>query len=255
MQDHICNIKWIVILILITSSVLFLGCMGVITEEVETHNKIKGMVFLKGGCFDMGDTFGDGGVDEKPVHEVCLDDYYMDKYEVIQKEYKKIMEENPSHFKGDNHPVEQVIWDEANKYCKKAGKRLPTEAEWEYATRRGGDKEKWAGTNSESELGEYAWYWKNSGDKTHPVGQRKPNGSGIYDMNGNVWEWVSDWYYNNYYKKSPKNNPKGPDSGKMRVLRGGSWGDGLRQISTVGRYRLYPVARDFSVGFRCALTP
>lgn len=190
------------------------------------------MVFVRGGCFQMGNTFGDEDSDEKPVHEVCVDDFYIGKYEVTQGQWRAIMGNNPSYFKncGDNCPVEQVSWSDVkdfiNKLNQKTGQsyKLPTEAEWEYAARSGGKKEKYAGTSSESELIDYAWYDKNSGGKTHPVGQKKPNGIGRYDMSGNVWEWVADWYGSDYYKNSPKNNPTGPTNNvEYGVLRGGSW--------------------------------
>lgn len=187
------------------------------------------MVFAKGGCYQMGDTFGDGNSDEKPVHKVCVDDFYIGRYEVTQGQWKAIMGRNLSYFKdcGDNCPVEQVSWNDIqnfiNKLIQKTGKkyRLPTEAEWEYAARSRGKNEKWAGTSNESEIGDYAWYLSNSGSKTHPVGQKKPNGLGLYDMSGNVWEWCSDWYGKNYYGNSPKDNPTGPSGGQFRVLRGG----------------------------------
>lgn len=147
---------------------------------------IEDMVFVKGGCYQMGDTFGDA--DEKPVHEVCVGDLYMGKYEVTQGQWKAIMGNNPSYFKdcGDNCPVEDVSWDDAQNFIQKlnqkTGKnyRLPTEAEWEYAARSGGKSEKYAGTSSESELTDYTWHDKNAASKakTHPVGQKKPNGIG-----------------------------------------------------------------------------
>ncbi len=218
----------------------------------------EGMVFVKGGCFQMGDTFGDGDTfedgesDEKPVHEVCLDDFEMDKTEVTQSAYESAMGKNPSKFKGGNNPVEKVNWDEAKSYCEEAGKRLPTEAEWEYAAKSGGKKEKYAGTSSEANLSSYAWYYKNSGSKTHPVGKKKPNGLGLYDMSGNVYEWVSDWYDQDYYKNSPRNNPKRSSKGEARVLRGGSWSYRARIARTVGRGRVNPAVRVNFVGFRCA---
>ncbi|MBA4348368.1 MAG: hypothetical protein C0415_00040 [Thermodesulfovibrio sp.] len=185
------------------------------------------MILVKSGCFQMGS-------DGYYAHEVCVDDFYIGKYEVTQGQWKAIMGDNPSRFEdcGDNCPVESVSWDDVQEFINKLNQkteknyRLPTEAEWEYAARSGGKNEKWAGTSNQSELGEYAWYRENSGDKTHPVGQKKPpNGLGIYDMSGNVWEWVSDWFDVNYYKNSPKDNPKGPSSGSYKALRGGSWRD------------------------------
>lgn len=206
--------------------------------------EIAGMVFIKGGCFDMGDSFGDGNADEKPVHQVCVDDFYMGKYEVTQREWRDVMGSNPSYFKNcDNCPVEQVSWDVVQEFMRKLNSRtgqnyrLPTEAEWEYAARSGGKREKWAGTSSEDELGDYAWYDKNSGSKTHPVGQLKPNGLALYDMSGNVWEWVEDLYDENYYRESPKDNPTGSRRGQFRVLRGGSWDNNPRDARVSIRVR------------------
>lgn len=230
------------------------------TEGDSAEEKVpSGMVFVKGECFQMGDTFGDGDSDEKPVHEVCVDDFYMDKYEVTQKEYRQIMRDNPSRFKGEHNPVETVSWHDAKEYCDNIGKQLPTEAEWEYAARSGGKREKWSGTSSESELGEYAWYYRNSGKKTHPVGQKSPNGLGLYDMSGNVWEWVADRYDSDYYKSSPKYNPKGPNNGKFRVRRGGSWYGGAlfnrsRRVRSTFRIGKWSDGTDGNLGFRCSRT-
>lgn len=213
------------------------------------------MVLVKGGCFDMGYTFGDGSKNEKPVHQVCLDDFSIDKFEVTQKAFESVMGKNPSYFKDCPYcPVEQVTWFEANEYCGKVGKRLPTEAEWEYAARSGEKKEKWAGTSVESEIYMYAWYNTNSGSKTNLVGDKKPNALGLYDMTGNVWEWVADWYDENYYNNSPKDNPKGPDNGQSRVLRGGSWFNDARYARAADRNWYNPGSRDLSYGFRCVMT-
>lgn len=188
-------------------------------------------IFVRGGCFEMGDTFGDRFVfeDELPAHEVCVSDFYLGKYEATQGQWKKVMGSNPSFKENDDHPVESVSWHAVQEFIGRFNQmarksyRLPTEAEWEYAARSGGKKEKFAGTSQESELGDYAWYRSNSGGSTHPVGQKKPNGLGFYDMSGNVWEWVADWYDQGYYRNSPKNKPQGPSSGSYKVLRGGSW--------------------------------
>lgn len=220
------------------------------------------MIVVKGGCFQMGDTFGVGGDNEKPVHVVCVNDFYIGKYEVTQEQWKAVMGNNPAFFSscGNNCPVENVSWDDAqdyiNKLSEKTGKkyRLPTEAEWEYAARSGGKKEKWSGTSNFDELEDYAWFLDNSGKKTHPVGKKKPNGLGLYDMSGNVWEWVKDGYDQAYYKKSPKVNPRGPESGASRVRRGGGW------VSVPGNVRAAIRAGDdpdvgFSyLGFRLART-
>ncbi len=221
---------------------------------------VTGMKFVlvNGGCFQMGETFGDGHSDEKPVHEVCVDDFYMGKYEVTQGQWKAIRGNNPSNFSncGDNCPVEQVSWDDAQEFIRimkqRTGEtyRLPTEAEWEYAARSGGKNEKWAGTSIESELSEYAWYTSNSGGKTHPVGQKKPNGMGLYDMSGNVWEWTADWFDEEYYQNSPKDNPKGASSGDSRTLRGGSWDIYPRRLLAANRNRLGPTYLNYYTGFR-----
>lgn len=231
--------------------------------ELVRHAISERFVFVKGGCFEMGDTFGDGRDDEKPVHTVCVEDFYIDKYEVTQRQWVEVIGTNPSNFKGcDGCPVEQVTWEGVQDFIRTLNKktganyRLPTEAEWEYAARSSGKKEKWAGTNSESELREYAWYDGNSGHKTHPVGQNEPNGLGLYDMSGNVWEWVQDSYdpHSNYYSNSPKDNPKGPSSGQFRVLRGGSWYNFPWNARSSNRFGYKPGYSDHYSGFRLVLT-
>jgi len=220
-------------------------------------------VFVKGGCYQMGDTFGDGDGDEKPVHEVCVDDFYIGKYEVTQGQWQRIMGSNPSYFSscGDNCPVEKVSWNDAQEFIRKlnnqSGKRyrLPTEAEWEYAARSGGKREKWSGTSDESSLGDYAWYNANSGSKTHPVGQKRPNGLGLHDMSGNVWEWCQDWYGSDYYSSSGRDNPGGPSSGSYRVNRGGSWISPAAFTRAADRSGFNPDGRGSTLGFRLALPP
>lgn len=216
-------------------------------------------VFVKGGCFQMGDTFGDGEADEKPVHEVCVDDFYMGKYEVTQGQWREVMGNNPSYFKncGDNCPVEQVSWNDVQEFISRLNRksgtryRLPTEAEWEYAARSGGRQEKYSGGN---DVDTVAWYDGNSGNRTHPVGQKRPNGLGLYDMSGNVWEWCEDWYGTNYYAQSSRNNPKGPSSGSHRVLRGGSWYDNARDTRAADCLVVTPAGRSNFLGFRLLRT-
>jgi formylglycine-generating enzyme len=214
-------------------------------------------VFVKGGCFEMGNTFRYEYIGLEPAHEVCLDDYYLGAYEVTQEQWEKVMGNNPSRFKeGTNHPVETVSWNDAQQFIEKLNVRngrqyrLPTEAEWEYAARSGGKKERYAGTDIEEELGEYAWFEKNAGGKTHPVGQKRPNELGLYDMSGNVWEWCSDWHDQDYYKNCIRTNPMGPSSGEKRVFRGGSWRNGPPHVRTSGRARLAPSRQGASLGFR-----
>jgi formylglycine-generating enzyme required for sulfatase activity len=222
-------------------------------------------VYVKGGCYQMGDTFGDGYENERPVHEVCIDDFSIGKFKVTQKQWKRVMDNNPSYFKkcGDDCPVENVSWDDTQEFIRvlnqRTGKtyRLPTEAEWEYAARSGGKREKWAGTNNEAELGEYAWYSGNSGNQTHPVGRKKPNGIGVYDMSGNVWEWVQDMYSGKAYSFHKRNNPVYTGSGTVHVFRGGSWYYNSPGVRTTFRDHRTPfnIIRHHNVGFRLVMTP
>lgn len=227
-------------------------------SEIELANKQieLEMVRVPGGCYQMGDTFGDGDSDEKPVHKVCVDSFQIGKTEVTQGQWQTVMDDNPSEFKkGNTHPVERVSWQDVqgfiSKLSSKTGKqyRLPTEAEWEYAARSGGRKEKYAGGN----VGAVAWYDDNSGNTTHPVALKRPNGLGLYDMSGNVWEWCQDWYDEDYYKNSPRNNPRGPKEGPLRVLRGGSWDNSAERVRAAYRAGDEPGFTFNSLGFRLVL--
>lgn len=243
--------------------IAIIAMMGVTVGKAADHgpiliDPITGMQFVlvKGGCYQMGDIFGAGAYDERPVHEVCISDFYIGKYEVTQGQWKKVMRKNPSCFKdcGDDCPVERVSWNDIqifiSKLNSKSGKnyRLPTEAEWEYAARSGGKKEKYSGTDSS--LDDYAWYGNHFGSKTHSVGEKKPNGLGIYDMSGNVAEWCSDWYKEEYYSDSPRENPKGPESGVCRVLRGCRWHCDDYGSRVTRREGYYPEDRFNYLGFR-----
>jgi formylglycine-generating enzyme required for sulfatase activity len=224
------------------------------------HERVAGeFVFVKGGCYQMGDAFGSRRLDEMPVHEVCVDDFYLGKYEVTQGQWKALMENNPSDHKGDdNYPVERVSWNDVQDFVRKLNDktgqsyRLPTEAEWEYAARSGGKPEKYSGGG---DVDAVAWYQSTSGGKTHHVGTKAPNGLGIHDMSGNVWEWVQDWYDGGYYSGSPRDNPKGPSSGTHRVGRGGSWYNDATFCRSTNRYRYAPEIRDDFLGFRLVRTP
>ncbi len=196
--------------------------------------------------------------DERPAHQVTVSDFYIGRYEVTQKEWREVMGSSPSYFKDcDNCPVENVSWEDIQQFLlklnAKTGKtyRLPTEAEWEYAARGGssGRGYKYAGSNT---IDEVAWYTSNSGGKTRPVGQKKSNELGLYDMSGNVWEWCWDWYGS--YPSSAQTNPKGPNTGSGRVLRGGSW-DCYPLLCRVAD-RLYgtPGDRVNVIGFRLSRT-
>jgi formylglycine-generating enzyme required for sulfatase activity len=228
--------------------------------QAVVKDDVTGMEFIlvNGSCFQMGDGLGDGLASEKPVHQVCLDSYYLGKYEVTQGQWKKVMGSNPSHFKncGDNCPAENIKWTDAQSFIAELNGltgqtyRLPTEAEWEYAARDGGKMVKWAGTSSESKLGDLAWYDANSMDKTHPVGLKKANALGFYDMSGNVWEWTGDYYSETYYQKSVRDNPRGPGEGTDRVLRGGCWLDRAGDCRSTIRFNFNPANSFKSIGFR-----
>jgi sulfatase modifying factor 1 len=239
-------------------------------------------VWVPGGCYMMGDVFNDkdANFNQQPVHEVCVDGFYMGKFEVTQGEWSEIMESNPSRFFGERQPVEEVSWNDAQAFIAKlnvkSGKqyRLPTEAEWEYAARSGGKKEEWPGSSNVKSLGDYAWYYENSGKTTHPVGQKKPNGLGIHDMFGNVDEWCSDFYnsrsYDSDYVKKQAINPQGPSQGEYaynygRVVRGGAWSShpirkGFSRENTFYRTSYKPDFHGYSdgsssIGFRLVLSP
>lgn len=216
---------------------------------------------IKGGCFQMGDTFGIGEKNELPVHDACVKDFSIGKHEVTQAQWQTVMGTNPSEFKtcGLDCPVENVSWNDAQEFIAKlnvrtkTNYRLPTEAEWEYAARSGGKKEKWSGTDSEAGLAEYAWYDKKPPLGTDVVNKRKPNSLGILDMTGNVNEWVQDWYDPNYYASAPKDDPAGPPKGKQRVLRGGSWDAPAKYVRVTSRYKADPATKNSGRGLRLAL--
>jgi len=185
----------------------------------------------------------------RPAHSVYIESFYMDIYEVTQKDFLSVMGKNPSKFKGGRLPVESVLWQEANDYCKKVGKRLPTEAEWEKAARAGTATSYYWGDLLDDD---YLWHSKNSSEKTHIVGEKKPNQFGLHDMLGNVYEWVYDWFDYSYYSVSPLTNPAGPLKGSAKVLRGGSWFYDPLGVRPTIRGRASPDTRDPRFGFRCA---
>ncbi len=221
-----------------------------VDEKEPEKEPIKNMVLVYGGTFQMGSNLPIGTGDEKPIHTVTVSSFYMDKTEVTQAEYRKVMGENPSSFSGcDDCPVEKVSWHDANEYAKKVGKRLPTEAEWEYAARGGNKRKGYTYSGRNYAIGSAAWYKVNSSNKTHPVAQKQPNELGLYDMSGNVKEWCSDWY--GYYRSSTKSDPKGPNSGSNRVLRGGSWYQERNYCRVANRGSSDPDIRYSNNGFRC----
>jgi formylglycine-generating enzyme required for sulfatase activity len=246
-----------------------------------------GMAFklLPGGTFTMGDA---NEYDDETPHQVTLTQAFeLGVYEVTQEQYEAVMGTNPSHFKGPQNPVENVSWNDAVEFCRKLSAmpaeksagyvyRSPTEAEWEYAC-RAGTTTKYSFGDSDSELGDYAWYGNNSGDqqidasniwntdqdnyfdrlldnncRTHPVGEKKPNAWGLYDMHGNVWEWCQDWYGD--YPSGAVTDPTGSTSGDRRVLRGGSFVDRSSAVRSAYRFLNLPDLRSLSDGFRPART-
>ena len=232
-------------------------------------------VLITGGKFTMGDK---DEVDA-PLHEVTVSSFLMDANLVTQEQYQKLMGTNPSRWKkaGEKNPVEQLRWSDAAKFCNKrseleglqpcydlktlkcnfeaSGYRLPTEAEWEYACRAGTATAYFFG-DSPAKIGDYAWFDKNSGGHPRPVGQKKPNPWGLYDMAGNVWEWCNDWYKVDYYQESPRENPSGPNEGQNKVLRGGAWRFSADNCRSGYRYNESPGYSDVCFGydiygFRC----
>jgi formylglycine-generating enzyme required for sulfatase activity len=235
------------------------------------------MVKIPVGVFKMGST--ERG-EEKPVHEVFLGEYCMDKYPVTNAQYRKFCDATGRDYppdpsfsglpdylnKNPDYPVVNVSWEDARAYCEWAGKRLPTEAEWEKAA-RGQDGRKYPWGNAEPDGTQCNYADKRSGfswadetvddgfAQTSPV-KHYPAGAspyGVMDMAGNIWEWCNDWYAADYYKKSPVEDPKGPDSGSYRVLRGGSWFNFPVGLRCAFRHRFLPSYRDGGIGFRCAV--
>ncbi len=212
-------------------------------------------VLIPTGTFEMGSN--EEMDNEHPLHTVEITKpFYLGKYPVTQAEWEAVMGENPSQFEGANRPADSVSWDDAQAFIRALQEkdssrhyRMPTEAEWEYAGCVGvGDA---YARNGDT----VAWYSENSGGETHPVGQKPPNGWGVYDMLGNVWEWVQDRYAGDYYERSPRQDPQGPDSGKVRVLRGGSFDLKRTLVRCAIRYWGYPSNRFNDIGFRLVLLP
>ena len=262
-------------------------------SEVEVAQPPEGMVLIPAGTFQMGSPTGD--VDEVPVHTVELDAFYIDQHEVTNAEYQAFVaatghppprgigytavyellknDYEPWNDPGFNHPdqpVTTVTWFDATAYCEWVGKRLPTEAEWEKAARGGleGARYPWGDTEPDNTSANFAdsqtkFEWRspdvNDGFLfTAPVGTFPPNGYGLFDMAGNVWEWCADWYSPTYYSdvqgaESPPRNPTGPDTGERRVLRGGTWYRAVHTIRNAERVSDFPNSSLNVVGFRCAM--
>ena len=267
--------------------VLFLGLLALRAKggeklekppQITTDSGIV-VILVPAGEFEMG--FKDGAIAEKPVHKVNINAFYMDKYLVTQKEYQRLIGDNPSRWQErSKNPVEQVRWSDAARYCNarsreeglepsynletwecdfsKNGYRLPTEAEWEYAC-RAGTKTAYFFGDTPRMLQIYAWYKKNSGKRPRPIGRKLPNPWGFCDMLGNVWEWCNDFYKVDYYQESSEKNPKGPKTGDTKVLRGGCWDSTDAKCCSYTRYYENPAYTDACFGydiygFRCART-
>jgi formylglycine-generating enzyme required for sulfatase activity len=205
--------------------------------------------------------FEAAGNDEKPAHSVTLTmPFYMGKFAVTQEQYQQVTGQNPSEFKGVGKPVESVSWLDSQEFCKKCSEqtnrtvRLSTEAEWEYSCRAGTTTTYHSG-DAETDLARVAWYAANSMRKTHPVGLKKANAFGLYDMHGNVWQWCEDWYGEDYYVKFEAENPQGPAQGTFRVLRGGSWYGLPMRCRSAFRLWLNTDYRNYFVGFRVVVEP
>ncbi|MEO0123747.1 MAG: formylglycine-generating enzyme family protein [candidate division WOR-3 bacterium] len=255
------------IFLIISLLCLCITCGTQKSEEKILTKKIKpapeGMVLIPGGYFTMGSD----SINEGPKHKVWVDTFYLDKYEVTNKKYMEFVKATghpkppfikDSSFNAPDQPVVGISYFDALCYAKWAGKRLPTEAEWEYAARAGlVDKEFPWGDEQPFRRCNYAPGGDLEADGykyTAPVGRFKPNNFGLYDMAGNVWEWCSDFYDTNYYSISPEKNPPGPDSGYMRVVRGGSWLSlNPKHLRCASRMGLKPFVQDRYYGFRCAM--
>ncbi len=286
---------------IIIAGLVFFPSPGIGADKKDHDNRQKpaewtepatGMefVFIKGGCFMMGqlrdtkrfliksvgeENYSNLYTDELPRHEVCVSDFWMAKYEVTQGQWLKIMGSNPAHF-NDNlkKPVDMVSWEDSQDFIKslnrgleKAGGgkfilRLPSEAEWEYASRGGTGTMFYTGdeitTDQANFNGNYEFGLSPKGEyRKGPmvVGSFAPNPFGLYDMYGNVWEWCNDWYDHDYYQDSPDNNPPGPDHGSDRVMRGGSWFRFAGNVRSATRYKHEPMGQYADSGLRLARVP
>jgi formylglycine-generating enzyme required for sulfatase activity len=227
-------------------------------EVRENPNDGLKYVWIPSGSFMMGCSRGEKKcfADEKPSHQVTMSKgFWIGQTEVTAGAYKRFaaatgrqMPVAPrfnSRWANENMPIVNVTWEDSREYCARAGGRLLTEAEWEYAARAGSTVARYGN------IDEIAWYSQNSGEQTHEVAQRRANDFGLFDMLGNVWEWVSDWYDDKYYQNSPSQDPRGPTGGQLRVLRGGSWSNPPTIVRVSYRFRLNPADRNYNLGFRC----
>lgn len=228
-------------------------------ETLTSSSSCMEFVLIPPGEFDVGSPSAemDRSDYESPTHKVTIKNpFYMGKSSVTQKQWKMIMGNNPSHFKGEDRPVEMVSWNEVQEFIKKLNAaestdkyRLPSEAEWEYVC-RAGTQTRYSFGDDESKLNEYAWYAENSGSKTHPICRKKPNSWGLYDMHGNVWEWVQDKWHEKYNVPPSDGNAWEEGNCFDRVSRGGSWYCNVGFCRSAGRFRRAPESLFSNLGFR-----
>ena len=277
------KISWMLVVLLV-----LIGCGEEITEEEEEDLKDlvkdevvadtvpekeiiwekdgKEMVLIPAGSFEMGDHFNEGADDgrELPVHTVQLDAFYMDVHEVTVGQFKQFVEQSGYNYggnwdsvakysPGDDYPMGYVSWNDATAYAEWVGKRLPTEAEWEYAARGGlvGKRYPWGNEISHDYANYKGTDGKDKWDKCSPVGSFAANGYGLYDMAGNVYEWCQERFGSDYYNNSPTKNPPGPDTGEYRVSRGGSWNSNAYYLRVAYRNDYLPTSGVYFIGFRC----
>jgi formylglycine-generating enzyme required for sulfatase activity len=278
--------KRLVLFLLILNRLTYPAFAANIKDHIDLNSRTE-FVTVPSGCFQMGNGFMDAYHIERPVHDVCISDFSISKYDVTRGAFKKFVDDTgylteaengdgcyiydgkswlkdplgnwrtPRFTQDDDHPVVCISWNDAVAYTKwfsiKGNRkyRLPTEAEWEYAARSGGKREKYAGSD---DVDAVAWHSGNSGNRTHAVGQKLPNGLGLYDMSGNVWQWTGDWYGATYYRESSRMNPEGPKSGTNRIFRGGSWFYDARGARASYRDFYPPEYRGSYLGFRLVCT-
>jgi formylglycine-generating enzyme required for sulfatase activity len=229
----------------------------------ETDNGL-GMEFvlISAGTFTMGEWDDEASSsDEVPRHEVEITTpFYLGTFEVTQAQWRSVMGSNPSVFRGQDRPVDNVSWNDAQNFINALNRmentdryRLPTEAEWEYSVRAGTDSIFFYGEDR-ALMRKYAWYQDNSDEETHPVGLKDPNPWGLYDVYGNVWEWVNDWYSEDYYSESPRKDPRGPSDANEKSMRGGSHEFTSRVCRSANRFSFSTTSKDSDFGFRVAFT-
>jgi formylglycine-generating enzyme required for sulfatase activity len=238
----------------IALALLILLCPSHLLADGFVNSQGIEFVLIEPGTFFMGTD--EGKAEEGPRHQVTLTEpFYISSCEISQNIYEKLIQVNPSRFENNSAPADNISWADAFEFIvmlngleNTSGYKLPSEAQWEYAARANSDTLTFLGENTNLE--EYAWFSENSQNSTHAVKGKLPNPFGLYDIYGNVWEWVEDWYNPLYYAQSEKNDPKGPRSGLEKIVRGGAFFNSRHILNSVSRYSINPTLRYNSVGFR-----